>query len=247
MTGRARRTRRALTRAFAALVLTLPATAVTAAQRPKAPAPLPLPPVQVLRHYVRALAVLPRPRRVSFQYSVEQLGLRNLEQTHRVYRAGSRERDETLDADGSPLLVPSVRIFDDRTNRYEIAAVAPQPQAYDFTSLGSAHGVYMFETHAREPRAFTVTAVGIDARSFLPVSVRFRIAGNGVVGSGELRYGRAERYWMIRQAQVTARLANGARAHERIAWSAYQFPVALPPATFALPSGTSAPAPVTPL
>ncbi|MDQ2907786.1 MAG: hypothetical protein M3R44_00365 [Candidatus Eremiobacteraeota bacterium] len=201
-----------------------------------------IPPRVVLQRYAHALTILPRPRRVSFQYSVEQLGLRNFEQTHRVYRSGPRERDETLAADGTTLTVPSVRIIENRTNRYDVLAVAPRLDAYDFTFRSRSHGMYVFETAPHAARSFTVDEVGIDARTFLPAIVRFRAADGGARGKGELRYARTGPYWMVRQAQIVARLPTGERARERIAWSTYQFPASLPPSTFQLPHSTAAPA-----
>ena len=71
----------------------------------------PLEPATVLARYADALAALKHPAAISFEFSVEQLGLRNLEQTHRVYRSGSDERDETLSVDGYALNYPAVRSF----------------------------------------------------------------------------------------------------------------------------------------
>lgn len=189
----------------------------------------------VLARYAHALAILRRPRSVSFQYSVEQLGLRNLEQTHRVYRSGLRERDETLAVDGQPLPIPSIRIIENRMDRYDILSVAPRAAAYTFTFAARSRRAYVFKTVARAPGAFTIESVEIDRATFLPAVVRFAIAGNGARGGGELRYGSADRYWVVRQAQITAHLTNGSRAHERIAWSGYQFPSSLPPSTFEMP------------
>lgn len=206
----------------------------------------PLAPREVLQRYAHALAMLPRPRHVSFQYSVEQFGLRGFEQTHRVYRSGSHERDETLAADGTTLKVPSIRIIENRTNRYDVLAVAPRPAAYDFTFRGRSHSLYVFRTTPHAPRSFTVNEIQIDARNSLPAVMRFRISAGGARGNGELRYGRAGPYWMVRQALVTARLATGEHARERIAWGAYQFPASLPPSTFQPPRSTAAPAPALP-
>jgi len=224
------------------LLLLATSVAVLAA-RARQPAGAPaLAPGAVLARYGHALATLRRPKSVSFQYSVEQLGLRNLEQTHRVYRSGLRERDETLAADGQPLPIPSIRIIENRMDRYDILAVAPRLPAYAFTFVGLRHRAYVFKTLAHAAGPFTVTAVELDAGTYLPAVVRFRIAGNGARGSGELHYARADRYWVVRMAQITAHLTNGARAHERIAWSGYQFPSSLPPSTFVLPRSTVPPA-----
>jgi len=223
--------------------LLLAMSLVTTGARTAHPAARPsLAPALVLARYAHALAMLRRPRSVSFQYSVEQLGLRNLEQTHRVYRSGLRERDETLAADGQSLPIPSIRIIENRMDRYDILAVAPRPSAYAFTFVARNRRAYVFKTVPRSPRAFMIDSVEIDRTTFLPAVVRFAIAGNGARGAGELRYGSADRYWVVRQAQVTAHLTDGSRAHERIAWSGYQFPSSLPPSTFEMPRSTGPPA-----
>ncbi|MBC5798376.1 MAG: hypothetical protein GIX03_01710 [Candidatus Eremiobacteraeota bacterium] len=224
------------------LLLLAPSVVMLAARAAHPDGAPALAPSAVLARYGHALATVRRPKSVSFQFTVEQLGLRTLQQTHRVYRSGPRERDETLAADGVPLPVPSIRIVENPVDRYDILAVAPRPSAYDFKFIGLRHHAYVFKTIARAAAPFSVTAVELDAATFLPAVVRFRVAGNGAHGNGELRYGRTDRYWVVRTAQITARLTNGSRAHERIAWSAYQFPASLPPSTFVIPRSTAPPA-----
>ena len=204
-------------------------------------------PGTVLAGYASALATLHPPKTVSFEYSVEQLGLHNLEQRHRVYRSGRSERDETLVVNGQKLPRPAIRILNNRTNRYDIAAIAPKPNGYAFAYLGARSGgsgtLYTFRTRPHVPGAFAVSEISVDGRSFLPAIVRFRIAGGHARGSGELRYGRAEAYWVVRQAQVSVRMTSGATAYERITWSQYQFPASLPRSTFEAPRATPAPLP----
>jgi hypothetical protein len=210
-----------------------------------APASIPLTPVAILERYEASLAALKRPRVLSFDYSVEQLGLKNMEQTHRVYRSGLNERDETLVVDGFALPRPAVRIIANRHYRYDINVVAPTSAAYAFQYSGVAldgdgeGSSYVFRTKPSVAGAFTVSEIEIDTRTFLPKVVRFKISGDGAHGSGELTYGAAESYWVVRQAQVNAHLTSGALAHERITWSNYQFPIALPPSTFEVPRATT--------
>ena len=196
-------------------------------------------PSTVLARYVTSLAKLRHPKAITFDYSVEQLGLRNMEQTHHVYRSGLAERDETLIVDGQQLPLPAVRILSNRTYRYDIGAVAPTPATYAFSYAGTVVAGdgfgYVFRTERREPAAFAVSEIEIDSRTYLPSIVRFKIAGYGARGSGELIYGPSEAYWVVRQAQVNAHLTSGALAHERITWSNYQFPPSLPPSTFEAP------------
>lgn len=204
-----------------------------------------LPPSLVLTRYNAGLATARKPASVVFQYTVEQLGLHNFEQTHRVYRSGASERDETVVVDGHTLQYPSIRIFAKRSDRYDVAAVAPRPGPYRFTFSGVRRGAgsatYVYKTARVTRGAFAVSEVEVDGRAFLPSVVRFKISGNGARGSGELRFGRSQSYWLVRQATVSARLTNGASAHERITWSNYQFPVSLPPSTFTQPRAVPTP------
>ncbi len=181
---------------------------------------------------------------------MEQLGLRNIEQTHRVYRSGLSERDETLVVDGYTLRQPAVRILTNRTNRYDIAAVSPKAADYVFTSAGvirDASGyTYVFRTAPKGTPGFNVNEIEIDGRSFLPSLVRFTIAGDGARGSGQLAYGTSESYWVIRAAAVSVHLSNGSVAHERIEWSAYRFPPSLPASTFEAPRALATAAPLIP-
>jgi hypothetical protein len=212
------------------------------------PSPRPrvhLAPALVLARYKAGLATVARPKSLVYQYTVEQLGLQNLEQAHRVYRSGGNERDETLMVDGYTLQYPSIRIFRNRSDRYDIVAVAPRPARYSFAYsrvLAYAGGdSYVFRTVPLGTGAFAVSEIEIDGRTFLPSVVRFKIAGNGARGSGELRFGPSQTYWLVRQASVNAHLTRGASAHERITWSNYQFPSSLPASTFTTPQIVATP------
>ena len=207
----------------------------------------PLPPEAVLEKYHTAISNVAHPRNVSFEFSVEQLGLRNMEQTHRIYRSGLDERDETLVVDGYHLKAPSVRIISNRTNRYEIDRVAPSINAYQFTFASAinesdAYG-YFFTTQARGDTAYAITQIEVDGKTYLPRTVRFKIAGGGVHGSGILTYGPVGGYWVVLAAEVSAHLANGSIAHEALHWSNYSFPKSLPPSTFQVPGALAEPAP----
>jgi hypothetical protein len=199
-----------------------------------------LSPAVVIDRYVAALHKLEAPTAQSFDYSVEQLGLQNMEQTHHVYLSGRRERDETTIVDGYTLTRPSVRIIADRNNRYDVAAIAPKPSAYTFLYRGAVvtgeHVLYVFKTVPLAPSGFTVSEVDIDGTHFLPSRIYFKLAGDVARGSGVLTYGPSDRYWVVRDAQVNAHLANGTSAHEHIAWSGYSFPSELPPSTFDTPN-----------
>ena len=199
----------------------------------------PIAPAVVLYNYGSALERVAEPPNLEFEISVEQIGPRNIEQTHRIYRSGLSERDEIVAVDGQPLTTPAVRILRDRTYRYDITAVAPRLKDYVFTFVdvepSGSRLAYRFKAEPRVPGGFAVSDMLVDEEYFLPTVIHFHVSGNGVRGSGELRYGRTERYWLIRQAAVAAHLPGGGLGRERIVWSKYQFPSSLPPSTFAAP------------
>jgi hypothetical protein len=206
----------------------------------------PLAPGIVLARYRAALATIGHPRFVAFDYDVEQLGLRNMEQTHRIYRSGVSERDETLVVDGYHLRTPAVRIISGRTDRYAIDRVAPKTADYDFVYTGAvnesdAYG-YRFTTQSRGAAGFAVTDVEIDGRTFLPREIHFKIAGGNAHGSGTMTFAQVDRYWVVQDADVSAHLTNGTIARERLEWSNYRFPASLPESTFESPHATDVPA-----
>ena len=215
---------------------------------PRAPTvAAPLEPATVLARYGDALAALRSPPAVSFEFSVEQLGVHNIEESHRVYRSGSKERDETLSIDGYPLKNPAVRIFLNRGYRYDVASLAPKPEAYDFSFSGvlrtGDHYAYSFATQPHAPASFAVTGVTIDGRSFLPSVVRFHASGGNAHASGRLHLVGSHGYWVVSEATADARLADGKLAHERIVWSNYRFPESLPTSTFKAPAPAELSAP----
>ncbi len=206
-----------------------------------------LTPSQIMARYDAALAAAKKPSAMSFDYSVEQLGLRNLVQTHHVYRSALAERDETRIVDGSPLPRPSVRIIVNRVYRYDLHAIAPTTAVYAFKYAGARLDgddvTYLFRTVPAASRSFAVDQMEIDGRSFLPKLVHFKISNGSARGSGQIAYARVEKYWVVMDAQVSVHLPQGSLAHEHIKWSNYQFFSSLPPSTFRLPRVILAPEP----
>jgi hypothetical protein len=193
-------------------------------------------PDRVLARYAAALAAVTPPHAISFEYVLEQTGARDLLQEHRVIRRGTDQRDEILAVDGRKLDPPAVRITHDRRDRYDVVTLAPKPDAYDFHYVGTVrdgrHEDYVFETAARETTPFRITAVTIDGISFLPSSIAFETDAHA--GSGTIAFGRAEQFWVPTVATARATYAKLA-AQERITFTDYRFPTALPPGTFARP------------
>ncbi len=199
-----------------------------------------LPPDAVLERYAAALDAVSPPPAMIFEYTVEQAGLHNLDQSHRIYRHAQTERDETLAVDGARLSPPSVRILRDQTDRYDILSVAPRPGKMIFTFLGAERQgggyQYVFRTMSKAAvkagSQLLVDRISISDESFLPTTVEFHLAGAAVRAQGRLTYARWERYWLVREAFVSA-VVGEVPVRERILWTSYQFPKSLPASTFA--------------
>ena len=208
-----------------------------------------LPPQGVLARYTSALAHAGAPPVVTFEYAVEQFGARNLSQVHRIYRAGTNERDETTTIDGHQLLKSRIRIRRNVADQYAIANLAPRPDAYAFAFVEAQpvgdHLEYRFTTVPHNRTSFTVKAVVIDSQSFLPKAIDYSAVGATTVGDGTVQYARVGMYWLVREAAVSAKL-GGKPARERITWGKYRFPRDLPPSTFAQPRPTLSPIPIAP-
>lgn len=219
-----------------------------------------LTPAQIIVRYDAAMTAAKRPKAMSFDYSVEQLGLRNMEQTHHVYRSARDERDETRIVDGYVLPRPTVRIIANRGNRYDLHALAPNSTTYSLKYAGARLDgddvTYLFRAVPNAARSFAVDTFEIDGKTFLPKLLHFKISSGSARGSGQIAFARFERYWVVTDARVSVHLPKGALAREHIKWSNYQFPSSLPPSTFrpprvilapepdALPTATATPAPL---
>jgi hypothetical protein len=189
-----------------------------------------------LAKYAEAVAAYHTPHILTFEYTVDQTGARDIEQAHRVFRSGTAQRDELLMVDGKRLEPPSVHIFFGRRNRYTVEALAPKPAAYTFRYIGPVrdghHTDAVFATTPLAPAASVVRQVTIDGVTFLPVSIRFATSAHK--GTGSVTFGRVQKYWLPTLATAKAIYAKLA-AEERITFSRYRFPPALPPGTFARP------------
>jgi hypothetical protein len=191
---------------------------------------------QFLAHYAEALVVYRTPAILTYEYTVDQTGARDIQQTHRVFRTAAAQRDELLAVDGKKLDPPSVHIFEGRPNRYTVEALAPRPAAYTFKYVGPVrdghHTNAVFATTAINPGASVVREVTIDGVSFLPVSIRFTTQAHA--GSGSVTFGRVQKWWLPLKASAQATYAKLA-AEEHIVFSRYRFPASLPPGTFEKP------------
>ncbi len=195
-----------------------------------------LSPHAVLAKYGAALAALREPRVFTVEYTLEQAGTRTLEQTHRIFRSGSDERDETIAVNGTRATRPAIRIFRGRRYRYTVAALAPRPARYDFAYLGTRragrHVDYVFRLRPKAPAAFALTQLTVDGVTFLPGEVAFATRAHG--GRGSVTFAKSAKWWVASGATASAREPGGV-AHERLHFSGWRFPPALPPSTFAVP------------
>ncbi len=197
---------------------------------------VPLAPEAVLARYRAALASLREPRVFAVEYTMVQTGTRTLEQSHRIFRSGGDERDETLAVNGTRSTEPVIRVFRGRPYRYRVSALAPREGAYDFTFAGphrdGHHVDYVFRlTPKSAPAGFGFTQVTIDGVTFLPSAVSFA-AQHG--GRGTVTFHKSGPWWVAGAAAASARVGGGL-AHEQIAFSRWRFPASLPASTFALP------------
>jgi hypothetical protein len=218
---------------------------------PAAPAAAPFPelaPAAVLQRYAAALQKVRDPEVITFDYKLEQTGLRTALQTHRVFRSGNDERDETLTVDGKRLSPPKVRIFRGRRNRYTVGLLAPRPAEYAFAYIGPRkdghHVDYLFRVTPTIISPFIVTDVAIDGVRFLPLSIGFSTVSNE--GSGTITFGLNTRWWVPYVAQARAAVANGT-ATERLTFYTYRFPLTLPGSTFSQARRPAAPKRTTPV
>jgi hypothetical protein len=202
-----------------------------------APTPPPaVAPASMLARYAVALAANPTPPVLSFEYSLDQTGAHDIQQTHRVFRSGLSERDELLTTDGKKLNPPSIHIFLGHRNRYAIEALAPRPEAYTFRYIGTVRdGHHVDEVFATTPRSASnvrIEQVTIDGVTALPDMIRFSTTVHA--GHGSVAFGRVQKYWMATAATATATVGKSLTI-EHLAFYRYRFPISLGASTFSTP------------
>ena len=202
----------------------------------------------VLQRYAVAVTRATAPRVVIYSYTVSQVGPSNIEQHHRIYRSGSAVRDETLTVDGMPLSRKIVK-FSHRADPYTLERFAPRTDAYELLFVGTAkdgrHLDYVYDaTPLNRSASAWVDRLTVDGVKFLPRAVHFRSGGPALNGTGEIDFAPMGKYWMPVLATARAQI-KGKPARERIVWSEYRFPEALPASTFQapeqLPQSTASP------
>jgi hypothetical protein len=190
----------------------------------------------VLQNYARALTAVKTPAYEIFSYAVSQAGPNDIEQRHRIYRAGLAVRDETISIDGSRPKTDAIAIGK-RGDRYAVGLLAPRPGAYELLFVRAIPAAgrtdYLFDATplVKAATGFSVRQVTIDGETFLPRSIVFRTSSAAARGDGEVRYAPFGGYWVPVLATVTGTV-GGRPARERIAFGEYRFPTSLPPSTF---------------
>jgi hypothetical protein len=204
--------------------------------RPRPTPPPAVAPAATLARYAAALATHHTPLVLSFEYSIDQAGARDIQETHRVFRSDNSERDELQSVDGKRVQPPSIHIFLGRRNRYALEALAPRPEAYKFRYLASVHdGRHLdqvFRTTPLSPSAATVREVTIDGVTHLPTAIRFVTSAHG--GSGIVSFGPVQKYWMAITASAAATYGKSATV-EHLTFYRFRFPPSLAPSTFSTP------------
>lgn len=198
--------------------------------------PSPIDSQVVLDRYAMALAAIRPPKAIIFTYSVSQAGPADIEQRHRVYRSGDSVRDETIAVNGT--VVPHKRVrISQHPNPYAVSVLAPRPDAYQMlfleTRRDGKHLDYIYETDplVRESGGFVVDRLTLDGKTYLPRFIDFHTTGAFGSGTGRIAFGGVNGHWVPMVASVNA-VVNGTIARERIVFSDYSFPAALPRSTF---------------
>jgi hypothetical protein len=198
------------------------------------PVAVPVSPAAIVARYEAAVAELNEPRTFTLEFTLEQTGTRTLDQTHRIFRAGGDERDETIAVNGTRATTPAVRIFRNRPYRYAVAKLAPKAAQYTFEYVGphrnGRHVDYVFRLLPKAATRFRFTQVEIDGITFLPSAVAF---SSGPNVSGDVKFAKSDRYWVATSANASAQTSGGT-AHERLTFSSWRFPKTLPKSTFAV-------------
>ena len=192
----------------------------------------------MLANYVQALDAIKMPPAYIFEYAFAHHGRHPQEVEHRIFRQGSRERDEIIGFNHEKLPRPSIRVFLLHHDPYDVVALSPRTDSYVFTYSGEGkqgHNlVYVFNVFARGTPKYEVTRMVIDGKSFLPLQLDYRATIGAVVGTGTVTFAKTDKYWMPQSATARAEVSGDLQT-ERIDWSKYQFYEGLPPSTFAEP------------
>ena len=209
-------------------------------------------PLDRIAAYHNALAALPRPSYVEYDYVQTRSGPDHVvTEQHRVYRTQSgQERNDTIMVNGTPVVPAISRILRRDSWPYDIAQFALSSDDYDIVPAGialvSGRKAYSFRTTRHEDSGFRITGLYLDPRRSLPVRETFAVAGASCAGTGVIDFAPASRYWLPTAVQVncTAATANGpAVFKESIRFANYGFPNVIPADVFTAAGETATPTP----
>ncbi len=251
--------------ALAAPQLAVPVTASPAALAAP-PAALAAPPAGrtqvIFDRYETLVPALKQPLVMVFEYTRTRSGpTRVVTEDHRVYRdAAGHERNETIGLNGSPVVPPSVTTYARADWPYGVDKFFVDQSAYAVEPKGAAlvdgRKAYTYAAVLKEPGAFAVTELDLDAYSALPLREKFTASNDACTAMGSIDFGRRGAYWMPTIVGVSC-VAAGADApavgslvpapiRDTIRFTLYSFPTAIPPQVFGLPPAP-APSPTEPL
>ena len=237
---------------IATSVLPAPGGAAVPGPRPRA---IVASPQAALSAYREAVATLPMPSNLTFEYLVTRSGpTRIITEEHRVYRDGAgRERNETIAVNGTKVVPTIAQVFRHAEWPYGAEKFIVSAAAYDvtFTGQGVVRGrrVYGFSAKRFRKSDFEVNGLYLDASRFLPVRETFTVLGKGCEGTGSVDFVPVREFWLI--VSISASCVSSLRGstsqdapppfRERIRFSKYAFPKTLPPQVFG-PSVAQTPA-----
>ncbi|MBC5825662.1 MAG: hypothetical protein GIW99_04270 [Candidatus Eremiobacteraeota bacterium] len=234
--------------AFPCAVLALLA-AVPQARAADAPARLTVrPPAAALSEYRLAIAHLPRPPNMVFQYAQTRSGpVRVVTEQHRVYRnLVGKERNETISFNGVPIAPVIVRIFSRSPwpyfpDRFFVSGELYNAQFRGMTGRNRQRA-YSFALARPTPADFSLTGLQIDALRYLPVRETFDVTAGNCSGPGWIAFGPVAKYWLPREIAVTCTSRNlpgtglqtpaAVRFRESLRFSGWQFPPTVPSQVF---------------
>lgn len=180
---------------------------------------------------------------MEFEYTVTRSGptLIRTEQ-HRVYwTAAGLERNDTIAVNATPLVPARTRLLRRTAWPYDVGQFAVSTDDYAIVPGGATvvagRKAYAFALTRNAQADFMLTALYLDASTRLPLRQTFAVSGVDCQGSGRIDFSPFGGYWLPSFVSVVCTGAPQAASppavfKEAIRFSAYSFPVTIPPDVF---------------
>jgi hypothetical protein len=195
-----------------------------------------------LAAYRAAIASVPDPGDMIFQYTESRTGpARAIDEVHRVYRgADGDERNEMISVDGSPVVPAIVRFSTRPTWPYDVRRFEVDEADYNVLALGyqtvAGKRAIAYSTVRTTTGDFSITALYLDPVRAMPVRETFAVAGGGCSGSGIIDFGFVDGRWLPTDVSANCSDApGGASFKETIKFTQFVFPPSLPADVFQEP------------